>query len=85
MILRDQKIYLPNKEFEILSILAQQAPKMVSKEGIAKEIWGEDNPKIQNRIKYFIHVLRGKLELDPDHPKVNCQPGWDGIPFGDGG
>ena len=78
VILRDQKIYLPNKEFEILSILAQQAPKMVSKEGIAKEIWGEDNTKIQNRIKYFIHILRGKLEQDPDHPRLIVSRGGMG-------
>ena len=78
VILREHKVYLPNKEFEILSILAQQAPKMVTKEGIARDIWGEDNPKIQNRIKYFIHVLRGKLELDPDHPKLILSRGGMG-------
>ena len=70
VILRDQKIYLPNKEFEILSVLARHAPKMVSKEMIAREVWGEDNPKIQNRIKYFIHILRSKLEIKRSRPKL---------------
>jgi two-component system KDP operon response regulator KdpE len=70
VVLRDQKIYLPNKEFEILSVLARHAPKMVSKDVIAREVWGEDNNKIQNRIKYFIHILRGKLEINPSRPRI---------------
>jgi two-component system KDP operon response regulator KdpE len=78
VILRDQKIYLPNKEFEILSLLAQQSPKMVTKEVIANQIWGEDNAKIQNRIKYFIHILRGKLELDPENPSLIISRGGMG-------
>jgi len=68
--LRGEKIYLPNKEFEILSVLARHAPKMVSKEVIAREVWGEDNAKIQNRIKYFIHILRGKIEITPSRPRL---------------
>jgi two-component system, OmpR family, KDP operon response regulator KdpE len=68
--LREKKIFLPNKEFEILSVLVRKAPKMVSKEEIAMEVWGENNLKIQNRIKYFIHILRGKIELNPSRPKL---------------
>lgn len=68
--LRGEKIYLPNKEFEILSVLVRHAPKMVSKEVIAREVWGEDNAKIQNRIKYFIHILRGKIETTPSRPRL---------------
>lgn len=70
VILRGEKIYLPNKEFEILSVLVHHAPRMVSKDVIAREVWGEDNLKIQNRIKYFIHVLRGKLEINPRQPEL---------------
>lgn len=70
VILREVKIYLPNKEFEILSVLARNAPKMVAKDAIARDVWGEDNTKIQNRIKYFIHILRGKLEVNPARPKL---------------
>ena len=70
VILRGKKHILPNKEFDILVILARNAPKLVSKESIAREVWGMDNIKIQNRIKYFIHILRGKLEVDPAHPRL---------------
>jgi DNA-binding response OmpR family regulator len=61
---------LPSKEFEVFSVLVRFAPKLVSKEVIAREVWGEDNEKIQNRIKYFIHILRGKLEDDMSNPKL---------------
>jgi two-component system KDP operon response regulator KdpE len=67
---REQKILLPSKEFEVFSVLVRFAPKLVSKEVIAREVWGEDNEKIQNRIKYFIHILRGKLEDDMSNPKL---------------
>ncbi len=68
--LRENKILLPAKEFEVFSVLVRFAPKLVSKEVIAREVWGEDNEKIQNRIKYFIHILRGKMELDPSKPRL---------------
>ncbi len=70
VVLRDKKLYLPNKEFEILSVLVRHAPKMVGKDMIAREVWGEDNYKIQNRIKYFIHILRSKIELTPNRPRL---------------
>jgi len=70
VILRGKKLVLPNKEFDILLVLAKNAPKLVSKENIAREVWGLDNYKIQNRIKYFIHILRGKIEIDPSRPQM---------------
>ncbi len=66
----EKKILLPTKEFDVFSVLVRFAPKLVSKEVIAREVWGEDNEKIQNRIKYFIHILRGKLEEDMATPKL---------------
>jgi DNA-binding response OmpR family regulator len=66
----EKKILLPTKEFDVFSVLVRFAPKLVSKEVIAREVWGEDNEKIQNRIKYFIHILRGKLEEDMSRPKL---------------
>ena len=68
--LQDQKILLPAKEFEVFSVLVRFAPKLVSKEVIAREVWGEDNQKIQNRIKYFIHILRGKMEANSSQPRI---------------
>jgi DNA-binding response OmpR family regulator len=57
-------------EFEVLLVLAKYAPKIVTKEVIAHEVWGEDSDKIQKRIKYFVHIIRRKLEIDPHAPRI---------------
>jgi two-component system KDP operon response regulator KdpE len=68
--LRGKSYLLPRVEFEVLAILAKNAPRLVTKETIATEVWGEDNDKIQKRIKYFVHILRRKLEIYPHHPRI---------------
>jgi two-component system KDP operon response regulator KdpE len=68
--IRDKALLLPRVEFEVLSVLARFAPKLVTKEVIAHEVWGEDSDKIQKRIKYFIHILRKKLEIDSHAPRI---------------
>ena len=68
--LRGESFLLPRVEFEVLYTLAKFAPKLVTKEVIAHEVWGEDSDKIQKRIKYFIHILRRKLEADPHSPRM---------------
>lgn len=68
--LRGESFLLPRVEFEVLQVLARFAPKLVTKEVIAHEVWGEDSDKIQKRIKYFIHILRRKLEADPHSPRM---------------
>jgi|WetSurMetagenome_2_1015567.scaffolds.fasta_scaffold164441_2 DNA-binding response OmpR family regulator len=68
--LRGEKFLLPRVEFEVLSVLAKYAPKLVTKDVIAHEVWGEDSEKIQKRIKYFVHILRQKLEINPLTPRI---------------
>jgi two-component system KDP operon response regulator KdpE len=68
--LRGESFLLPRVEFEVLYVLAKFAPKLVTKEVIAHEVWGEDSDKIQKRIKYFVHILRRKLEADPHSPRM---------------
>lgn len=64
------QIQLTNKEFEILTVLAKYAPKPVSKDVLAREVWGESDDLIYNRIKYIIHLLRLKMERRPESPQI---------------
>jgi DNA-binding response OmpR family regulator len=57
-----QSIQLTGKEFAVLCTLAKRAPQLVNYETIKLEVWGEDNPKIQQRIKYLVFLLRQKFE-----------------------
>ncbi|HLE13316.1 MAG TPA: response regulator transcription factor [Anaerolineales bacterium] len=66
----DRSVELSPREFAILAVLTKKAPRMVRYEEIATEIWGEDNLRIRNRIKYLIYLLRQKLETDPNNPQL---------------
>lgn len=66
--LRDTLIDLTPREFAVIEVLAHEHPKPVSYETLAKEVWGEDNEKIRERIKWIVYLLRQKIEKDPSRP-----------------
>jgi DNA-binding response OmpR family regulator len=68
--LHDKAVQLSPREFAILAALAKKAPRMVRYEEIATEIWGEDNLKIRNRIKYLVYLIRQKMEINPNNPEL---------------
>jgi DNA-binding response OmpR family regulator len=68
--LSDKAVQLSPREFAILAVLAKKAPRMVRYEEIAADIWGEDNLKIRNRIKYLVYLIRQKIERDPNNPEL---------------
>ncbi|MCW5873823.1 MAG: response regulator transcription factor [Anaerolineales bacterium] len=68
--LRDQLIDLTPREFAVLEILARQHPKPVAYDTLAREVWGEDNEKIRERIKWIVYLLRQKIEKDPSRPEL---------------
>lgn len=62
-----QHANLTDKEFALLVILAQSAPKLVPYPTISNTIWGEDHDLIRKRVKYLIFSIRKKMaEIDPD-------------------
>jgi two-component system KDP operon response regulator KdpE len=67
---RGEVIDLPPKEFAVLAVLAKNAPRPVSYETIAMEVWGEDTPDVRNRIKWLIHRLRNRLEDSGAEPSL---------------
>ncbi len=68
--LRGEEIHLSSREFALLEVLAQKAPRLVRYEEIASKIWNKDNYKVRNRIKYLIYLLRQKIEIDPNDPRL---------------
>ena len=63
-------IELTPREFSVFSVLAKQHPKPVAYANIANDVWGEDNEKIRERIKWIVYLLRQKIEADPKKPKL---------------
>lgn len=68
--LRGKEVRLSSREFALLEVLAIKAPRLVRYEEIATKIWGDDNIKIRNRIKYLIYLLRQKVEENPNDPQL---------------
>ena len=68
--LNNKPVQLTPREFAVLAVLANKAPRMVRYEEIAEAIWDDDNFKIRNRIKYLIYLLRQKMEQDPNDPRL---------------
>jgi DNA-binding response OmpR family regulator len=67
---RDTLIDLTPREFAVLEVLAKAHPKPVSYEMLAKDVWGDDNDKIRERIKWIVYLLRQKIEKDPSQPEL---------------
>lgn len=68
--LRGEAIHLSSREFSLLEVLAAKAPRLVRYEEIAARIWGTDNLKVRNRIKYLVYLIRQKVEEDPNDPQL---------------
>jgi DNA-binding response OmpR family regulator len=69
VIYQNMFVELTPKEFAIMASLARHAPAVVTYETLRLEVWGEDLPSFQNRVKYLVFMLRQKLAAI--HPNVN--------------
>jgi DNA-binding response OmpR family regulator len=67
---RGHAVRLLAREFAVLKILAEQAPKNVPYERITNQIWGEDSGKARAHLKTIVFALRRKLEKDPLTPEL---------------
>jgi DNA-binding response OmpR family regulator len=64
---KEKKIQLTGKMFEVLTILAKNAPKVVNYQELTESVWGENSTSVRNRLKYLVYLLRKEfLEIDED-------------------
>jgi DNA-binding response OmpR family regulator len=64
---KGKKIQLTGKMFEVLTILAKNAPKVVNYQELAETVWGENSTSVRNRLKYLVYLLRKEfLQVDTD-------------------
>ena len=64
-----QEIGLTGREFMLLSYLMENADKIVSKERIYEQVWGEHSSICDNTIMVHIRHLREKIEDAPSAPR----------------
>lgn len=61
VILDDKEVSLTKKEFEILSLLAQVSPKVLTRAEILDSVWGENEYVLDRTVDVHITRLRKKL------------------------
>lgn len=65
-----REVKFPNKEFEVLVFLAENANIVFSKEQIFEKIWGYDYTGDSSTVTVHINRIREKIEEDSNHPKI---------------
>lgn len=69
VIVNGESIKLTRKEFELLTLLLQAAPRIVSHREIYNKVWKDKTYKFDiNYVRIFIGHLRSKLEVDTANP-----------------
>lgn len=65
----DQPLELTAKEFGLLQFMMQNTNKIISKERLYEQVWGEESVVCDNTIMVHIRHLREKIEADASNPK----------------
>jgi two-component system KDP operon response regulator KdpE len=66
---RNEIKHLTPKEFNLLGVLVRSAGRVVTRNELVTEAWGEEYSDAIDSLKLYIHYLRQKLEVDPNHPE----------------
>ncbi len=69
VLVRGQPTHLTPKEFSLLAVLARNAGRVVSRQELATQAWGERYSDAADSLKLYVHYLRRKLERDPLQPE----------------
>ncbi|WP_195984131.1 response regulator transcription factor [Clostridium sp. D33t1_170424_F3] len=64
-----KEISLTGREFFLLTYLMENAEKIISKERLYEQVWGEYSSICDNTIMVHIRHLREKIEEFPSHPQ----------------
>jgi two-component system, OmpR family, KDP operon response regulator KdpE len=73
-----EDIRLTPKEFELLSLLAKNADRVLTHRTILKAIWGVNAVDQPEHLWVLVGQLRKKIEVDPAHPKYLVSEPWVG-------
>ncbi len=66
--LNEQEVHLTPIEYKLLTVLIQNAGKVVTHSQLLKEVWGPSYSKETQYLRVYMTQLRHKLELDPARP-----------------
>lgn len=65
---KGKRIQLTGKMFEVLALLAKNAPRVTPYDELLMTIWGENSSSARNRLKYLVYLLRNEFNrIDREH------------------
>ena len=67
--LNEQEVHLTPIEYKLLTVLIQNAGKVVTHTHLLKEVWGPSYSKETQYLRVYMTQLRHKLESDPARPR----------------
>jgi two-component system, OmpR family, KDP operon response regulator KdpE len=67
--LHEQEVHLTPIEYKLLTVLIQNAGKVVTHAHLLKEVWGPSYSKETQYLRVYMTQLRHKLESDPARPR----------------
>ena len=76
-----EEIRLTPKEFELLSLLARNADRVLTHRAILKAIWGPNAVEQPEHLWTLIAQLRKRIEPDPGNPRYLVSEPWVGYRF----
>jgi DNA-binding response OmpR family regulator len=65
---RNELKHLTPKEFNLLGVLVRNAGRVVPRNELVTEAWGDEYADAIDSLKLYIHYLRQKVERDAEHP-----------------
>jgi two-component system KDP operon response regulator KdpE len=74
--LEDQELRLTPIEYRLLTLLANNAGKVLTHRQILSEVWGPGHSEDTHYLRVYMAQLRRKIELDPARPRLlSTEPG----------
>jgi two-component system KDP operon response regulator KdpE len=65
----DKEVHLTPIQYRLLSVLVQNAGKVLTQHQILKDVWGPSHTESSHYLRIYMSQLRQKLEEDPAQPK----------------
>lgn len=65
---RNEIKHLTPKEFNLLGVLVRNAGRVVTRNDLVTQAWGEEYSDAIDSLKLYVHYLRQKVEEDPSQP-----------------
>ena len=76
-----EQIRLTPKEFDLISLLAHNPDRVLTRRAILQAIWGPNAVSQPEHLWVLVGQLRKKLEPDPGHPRFLISEPWVGYRF----